>query len=144
MKDLYRKLGIEPDASATEIQAALEQNPEISDFAAILLDEHKREGYDEAHAALRAIGVMRHKLGLDTGDTWFVESYPDFAPRLFLHRTSTFPHKSEATVQAADKNYELEPYHRPKHRRPGRSNTPVVVTVVVVAIVLAILAFKYF
>jgi len=144
MKDLYRKLGIEPGASIAEVREALDKSPKLDEFAAILLDEEKREGYDEAHAALRAIGVMRHQLGLDSGDTWFVENYPDFAPRLILYKTSTFPRQPEAAAPAADKNYESKPYQRPKHSRVRRSKTPAIVAVVLAVVVLAFLAFRYF
>jgi hypothetical protein len=57
MKDLYRKLGIESGASREAIESALESCPDLADdHAPVLLDPEKREVYDEAHAALKAIG----------------------------------------------------------------------------------------
>ena len=81
MRDLYLKLGIERSASAEEVAAALDLRPEMSVYAPILLDMEKRAAYDRAHAALSAIGELRQQLGLNSGNTGFVETYPDFAPR---------------------------------------------------------------
>ncbi len=80
MKDLYRKLGIDPKASTGEITAALAVKPEMREYAPILQDEKRRAGYDQAHATLNTIGILRHRLGLDSGDSWFLANCPDFAP----------------------------------------------------------------
>lgn len=81
MKDLYCKLGIERNATAEKVAAALDLKPEMSVYAPILLDKEKRAEYDRTHAALSAIGELRQQLGLNSGNTGFVEAYPDFAPR---------------------------------------------------------------
>jgi hypothetical protein len=91
---LYFKLGIEPGAGVEDIAAALELHPEMSAYAPILLDEKKRAAYDRSHAALSAIGELRHQLGLNDGNPWFLEKYTDFARR----RRSP---SSAQTVQAA-------------------------------------------
>lgn len=82
MKDLYAKLGIEPTASAEEVSAALQRNPGLSDYSAILQSPGKRAIYDGTHATVKAIGTLRYRLGLDAGPSWFLENYPDFAPGL--------------------------------------------------------------
>jgi len=80
VKDLYSKLGIDRGASAAEVQAALEAKPELSDYAAILLDTEKRALYDSTYSTLKMIGELRFRLGLDSGRSWFQEKYPDYGP----------------------------------------------------------------
>ena len=82
MQDLYAKLGIEPDAGDVEVAAALERNPELRACSTILLDPGKRALYDGTHATVKAIGMLRYRLGLDVGASWFLENHPDFAPGL--------------------------------------------------------------
>lgn len=82
MNDLYFRLNIDPNASAEEITAALALKPEMSACSSILLDEEKRSVYDRAHATMSAIGLLRHRLGLNAADSWFVQNYPNFVPRL--------------------------------------------------------------
>ncbi len=79
MKDLYRKLELEPSATRDEIAAAFDQQPELKAYSAILLDEEKRSQYDEAHRVLKMIGTLRFRLDMDKSDTWFIQRYPDFA-----------------------------------------------------------------
>lgn len=82
MKDLYFKLNIDSNASAEEIAAALSLKPEMGACSSILLDEEKRSVYDRTRSTLSAIGLLRHRLGLNATDPWFVQNYPDFVPRL--------------------------------------------------------------
>ena len=82
MKDLYAKLGIEPGASNAEVAAALELKPALGACSSILLNPAKRALYDGTHATVKAIGLLRYRLGLDAGPSWFLENYPDFAPGL--------------------------------------------------------------
>lgn len=81
MKDLYARLGIKTDATAGEIAAAGQASPEAGDCARILANRAQREVYDRAYSTLKSIGVLRHHLGLDSGESWFLNQYPDFAPR---------------------------------------------------------------
>jgi len=81
MRDLYFKLGIARSASADEVAAALDAEPKMSAYAPILLDRDRRAAYDRAHAALSAIGELRHQLGLNSEITWFLEKYPEFGMR---------------------------------------------------------------
>ena len=91
MKDLYARLGIERGASAAEVQAALEIKPELSDYATILLNTEKRALYDTTHSTLKMIGALRLRLGLDSGPSWFLKNYLDFAPTQKLARASQNP-----------------------------------------------------
>lgn len=145
MKDLYRKLGVDPGASREEIQSALVSHPELADdHAPVLLDPEKREVYDEAFAALRAIGELRHRLGLDSGDTWFTEQYSEFVPRLMPKKVSAAAPRTDAPAPVAEEPYQPEPQQAPARKRRRRSNTPVVVAVIIVAAVLVALAIAYF
>ncbi|MDZ4730038.1 MAG: hypothetical protein SH820_08870 [Xanthomonadales bacterium] len=82
MKDLYLQLGINPDAGKNDIEAAMVEHPELADVAAILLNESKRATYNRTVSTIRSIGMLRHRLGLDNENSWFVEHCPDFAPSL--------------------------------------------------------------
>lgn len=82
MQDHFLKLGLDPEASRADIEAAIEAKPELSAAAEILLNEHRRAAYQRTVSTLRSIGILRHRLDLDKDDSWFVESCPDFAPRL--------------------------------------------------------------
>lgn len=144
MKDLYRKLGIESGASREAIESALESCPDLADdHAPVLLDPEKREVYDEAHAALKAIGELRHRLGLDTGDTWFTKENADFVPRLIPKKVSPAAPKPEAQAPVVEKPYPSEPREAPPRKRRRRSNTPVLVAVILVAAALVALAIAY-
>jgi len=143
MRDLYRKLGIDPRAGSEEVAAALASRPAMSECAPILLDEKKRAGYDQAHATLNAIGILRHRLGLDSGESWFLENCPDFAPG---HLKSE--HSSEASRPAAHKSVTAS-YNPPDQQGAPKlqnltssSQSYLVITLVVVAL-LAILAYAF-
>jgi len=86
MKDLYLQLGIDPNASPADIKVALQAKPELSDSASILLDEQRRAAYRRLVTTIRTIGLLRDRLGLDADRSWFVESCPDFAPRLHVRK----------------------------------------------------------
>lgn len=144
MKDLYRKLGIEPEASATEVAEALERNLLLSDATSILLDKNRREVYDEVHAALRAIGIMRYQLGLDKDDSWFMQNYSDFVPRLSIYKPPVVSQAPEENISVRQTKPDATPLRRPKNMQQERSNTPVIVAVIAVAIVLVVLAINYF
>ncbi len=86
MKNLYLQLGIAPNSSPGEIEAALQAKPELGDAAQVLLNDARRAAYNRTIATLSSIGMLRHRLGLDTDQSWFVETCPDFAPRLNLRK----------------------------------------------------------
>jgi len=144
MKDLYRKLGVQSGASREEIESALESRPDlVDDHAPVLLDPEKREVYDEAHAALKAIGELRHRLGLDTGDTWFTKENADFVPRLIPKKVSPAASKPVTPTAVAEEPFPPETHQAPTQKRRRRSNTPVLIAVILVAVVLVALAIAY-
>ncbi len=144
MKDLYRILGVQSGASREEIESALESRPDLADdHAPVLLDPEKREVYDEAHAALKAIGELRHRLGLDTADTWFTKENADFVPRLIPKKVSPAAPKPETPAPVVEEPFPPEPRPAPTQKRRRRSNTPVLVAVILVAAVLVALAIAY-
>ena len=79
MKDLYRKLELEPTATRDEIAAALEKHPDLNAYSAILLDEERRALYDRSHQVLKLIGTLRFRLDLDKSDAWFIKRHSDYA-----------------------------------------------------------------
>lgn len=142
MKDLYRKLDIDPKASAEELAAALQNRPDLSEYTAVLLDEKKRAGYDRTHATLKTIGVLRHKLALDSGDSWFLEHYPDFAPKNILEkRPANFGTSAPAT--SSDKHGQEFLQRGSEPERGSGSKPPVIVLVGIVIAFLAILVYVF-
>lgn len=137
MKDWYYRLGIDQGASSTEVAAALDLKPELSACAEILLDDEKREGYDEAHATLTAIGVMRHSLGLDSGDSWFLENCADFAPA----RRSARPSGGSRQPPSDDSTHEKIQGVRPQEPEPstGTRQPLLLITGVVIAIIVLVM-----
>lgn len=142
MKDLYRKLGIDPKASSAEVAAALESKPDMSGCAPILRDEQKRAAYDQAHATLKAIGILRHRLGLDSGDSWFLQDSPDFVPRLLQEKKTRMAQKSDPQETTPVENQDGPPQQQPPEPSAGSKQTLLIVAAVVVA-VLAILAYAF-
>jgi DnaJ-class molecular chaperone len=143
MKDLYHRLGIDPNSSSEEVAAALVSKPALSECASILQDEQKRAGYDQAHATLNAIGILRHRLGLDSFESWFLENCPDFAPRQLKAE-----HSSEVRQHAVHKS-ETASYNppdqqeNPKLQTSTGTNQSYLVIVVVIVALLAILAYVF-
>jgi hypothetical protein len=86
MKDLYLQLGINPNASQSDIEAAVANHPDLADTAAILLNDSRRAAYSRTVSTVRSIGMLRHRLGLDNDESWFIEHCPDFAPRLHVKK----------------------------------------------------------
>lgn len=91
MKNHYLHLGIDMTAGPDDIERALQAKPEFGDAAAILLNESRRLAYNRTVSTLSSIGALRHRLGLDANQTWFVETCPDFAPRRHMRKYPTPP-----------------------------------------------------
>jgi len=141
MKDLYHRLGIDPKAGNDDVTAALASKPAMSECAPILLDEEKRAGYDQAYATLNAIGILRHRLGLDSGESWFLENCPDFAPGRLKSE-----HSSEIRKPVADKSATAS-YNPPDQQddqgsktSKGSNQSHMVIMLILVAM-LAIIAY---
>lgn len=136
MKDWYHRLGVDPGASSTEVAAALDLKPELSVCAEILLDDEKREEYDQVYTTLTAIGVMRHSLGLDSG-SWFLENCADFAPA----RRSARPSGESRQPPSDDSTHEKIQGVRPQEPEPstGTRQPLLLITGVVIAIIVLVM-----
>jgi hypothetical protein len=141
MKDLYRRLGIDPKASSEEVTAALASKPDMSECAPILQHEERRAGYDQAHATVNAIGILRHRLGLDSGESWFLENCPDFAPRLLKAEHSSEAHKP-AVHQSVAESYD-QPGQQHVPEPPISTNQSYLISTFVIIALLAILAYVF-
>lgn len=104
MQDLFLQLGLDPDATRADIESALKAKPEQSAAAEILLNEHRRAAYQRTVSTLRSIGILRHRLDLDRDNTWFVESCPDFAPRLHTRKFAAQPPAAPDVAAAGPAN----------------------------------------
>lgn len=101
MQDLYLQLGINPDASAEEIDAAIRKKPQLTAASEILLNPQRRAAYQRTVLTLRSIGTLRHRLGLDNDSSWFLDTCADFAPRLQSRRNvASAPGAESAPVTA--------------------------------------------
>ncbi len=101
MKDLYLQLGLDPNANSADIEAALQAKPDLSEAAAVLLNESRRAAYNRTVSTIRSIGMLRHRLGLDADSTWFVETCPDFSPRLHVRKYVPTPKPTSETATSA-------------------------------------------
>lgn len=142
MKDLYSKLGIDRNASAGEVQAALEARPEMGECSAILLSAEKRAIYDSTHSTLKMIGGLRHKLGLDSGHSWFLDHCPDFAPKQAMAKPPTDPARDTRAGSSPGASPEPQPPQSlaPQPAARPRWAIPVLV-LVAAAILVAVLLF---
>jgi len=135
MKNLYLQLGLDPHASRDDIEAALQSKPELADAAAVLLDESRRAAYNRTVSTLSSIGLLRHRLGLDTDQTWFVKTCPDFAPRLHMRKyvapNSPAEESAPAEITAASGTMAQVP-------APGSRNNKSWIKAAVIIFVLAV------
>jgi len=144
MRDLYQKLGIGRNASAEEVAAALELKPELSAFAPILLNRKKRAVYDRTHAALSAIGVLRHHLGLEDGGSEFAKNYPDFAFRPRPRATGAGSSQAGSEPPVAAEKQEARPSPAsPAKTDAGRGWPLPFLAVLAVAILLVLLSLYF-
>jgi len=142
MKNLYHILGVDPKASQEEVAAALELKPETEKFAPILLNEEKRAAYNQAHATLSAIGILRHRLGLDSGESWFLEDCPDFSPKLLQVKKHRAAQKAVSRDSTSGENQAGPPQQR-QAEPPVRSRQMFLVIGGVVVATLAILVYMF-
>jgi len=143
MKDLYYRLGIEPQSSEEEIAAALDTKPELSACAGILLDPERRAQYDETHHTLKTIGLLRHRLGLDTGHSWFLENCADFAPRKSLPFAGKQPGQPAAGAHAHENRQSPPSPVAPPAKPALRSSKALPVALGLIGLVVAILLIAW-
>ena len=145
MKDLYARLEVQPTADEVELAAALQHKPGMESAAAILLDRGKRARYDRAHATLKTIGALRQRLKLDTGDSWFLQNCPDFAPGFKPAAAPANPEgRAAANPSAQDEHSKTAPQKRVQPRPAPRAARSVPMVGLVAAAVLLALTALYF
>ncbi len=143
MKDLYFHLGINPKSSAGEVAAALDLKPEMRVYAPILLHEKQRSLYDRTHATLSSIGRLRQRLGLDSGDSWFLQNCPDFSPKLRSKRPSQKSAEVSPQASPPEKLHNVPARKGVKTKPPARTKWLVPVALAITAIVLLVLIFTF-
>lgn len=143
MKDLYNRLGIEPQSSAEEVAAALESKPELSAVASILLNPHRRAEYDETHQVLTTIGVLRNRLGLDTGHSWFLRNCRDFAPRKSLPFAQKPPGGRLTEAKPPENTRESPAPSKSASRPPPRASKALPLVLAVVGLAAAVLLIAW-
>jgi hypothetical protein len=115
----------------------------MNECAPILQDEKKRAGYDQAHATLNAIGILRHRLGLDSGESWFLESCPDFAPGHLKAEHSNERRKPAVHKSQTSSNNPPDQQESPKLQTSTGTNQSYLIIAAVVVALLAILAYAF-
>ena len=81
MIDLYKRIGLTPDASVAELRSRLTTitNQRVKRAVQeILLDPERREVYDRNHRTVRMIGQLRANMGLSQGANWLASNASDF------------------------------------------------------------------
>ena len=140
MKDLYAALGLNPKSTAAEIAAALKQQPEMAASGTVLMNPKKRAVYDRTHTTLKTIGALRHRLGLDTSETWFLRDHPDFAPG--VSSGSTAKSSTGPSADTAAKNSAMKPHPSLKSRKKSKTTVKRLALAAIAAI--ALMALLYF
>jgi hypothetical protein len=143
MKDLYARLNVPPSASEDELAAALEKCPGMQSVTPILLDRNKRARYDRAHTTLKSIGVLRHHLRLDTGESWFRDNCPDFVPGHKPARTPAEPRAGTSAAPPAREPGATAPRAQANPAPPPRTARSVPLAGLIAAAVLLALAALY-
>ncbi len=103
MRDLYKRLGVEPSADDATLAAAIEacNNSALkADAAAVLNVGARRDAYDDLHGMLSELGRLRARLGLTHGAHWRGDVANDFslAPDLAQSRHDELVAKLDAAV----------------------------------------------
>jgi len=89
MIDLYKRIGLTPDASVADLRSRLKTitNKRVKRAVQeILLDPKRRKIYDRNHRTLRMIGQLRANLGLSCGANWLASNASDFETTSTHHK----------------------------------------------------------
>ena len=84
MKDLYKRLGLDPSASPEQVRAAIEspagavEPADLESARDVLLDPNRRAVYDRTRRVLTTIGHLRAHLGLNYKTFWARGRLKDF------------------------------------------------------------------
>lgn len=83
MRDLYKRLCIEREASAAEVESAVQGCPHYElreDARAVFQSETTRRDYDALHDLLSDVGRLRADLGMTHAPHWRGSVALDFTP----------------------------------------------------------------
>ena len=144
MKDLYSKMSLEPEAGEEEIAAAIQQRPEWSAYSTILLNRDRRAFYDRTHATLRTIGELRHRLKLEAGGSWFLDTSPDFAHRFNPALAPAPPKPAASDTAPGTARADTPPAADTRSEKPVTRKHVVAIAIGVISLILLILAVSYF
>lgn len=80
MRDLYKRLGVESNATEAELRVAIAHSDDSSriDAEYILLNARRRTVYDRNHRLLCTIGHLRGRLALGLRPFWSHGNHQDF------------------------------------------------------------------
>ncbi len=81
MKDLYKRLGIQANASLEERKRAVARTEEVSDrfdASAVLFNEHRKRIYDHHRSTVQSVATIRALAGISTSEFWNETTYGDF------------------------------------------------------------------
>jgi hypothetical protein len=81
MRDLYSRLGIDTSATPQRIRRAIFSCKDESlkkNASEVLLNESRKKSYDQVHATLTDIGILRVSLGLNQSEHWQGSESEDF------------------------------------------------------------------
>lgn len=82
MRDLYQRLALPPHATPQELQSVIEacQHSALrQDAEAVLTQPERRDTYDNLHATISSIGLLRSRLGLTHAPHWQGSVANDFS-----------------------------------------------------------------
>lgn len=143
MKDLYLHILVEPEASEAELAAAIDAAAEADACRAILLHPLRRAIYNRSYSTLKTIGELRHRLNLDTPDSWFQQNCPDFVHRFKSASSPQTPTKAVfETTQPDQKTVTSPPAAQPGKPFPLKNLMWVLLSLT--GLILAFLAYQYF
>lgn len=142
MKDLYARFKIDREASTAVLSGKLKDLSEAKPYAPVLLNEEKRALYDRTHATLKAIGLLRHRLGLDSDSSWFVENCPDFSVGFGPSMSVPAAGESAAAQPPRPPSREASPASPPPPvtRSAPRKLSPLLLALVIVLLIIVALA----
>lgn len=117
MRDLYKRLGVDKQASDEEISMAIEacQHTALKSEAAVVLEgKPRRDEYDRLHGLLCDLGRLRARLGLTHGQYWRGSVANDFS----IPPDNERSRHDELVIKISQAVSLLETYQRRRHYLP--------------------------
>jgi hypothetical protein len=122
MTDLYKRLGVTPDAPGDAIATALARpglEPAVREAAEfVLLDPVRRAVYDRNHRLLSTVGQLRLHLGLNLAPFWARGSFGDFTYGTAAQRLDPVVGQVDTIFTPHDAADEFRVRRRRWYRRP--------------------------